>query len=80
MNFTQYFLHTWQREDRKRIRREWIEKAINSPAHTEKQADGRFRHWYWVEQEQKYLRIILLADGETVHNAFFDRSFKGKEE
>jgi len=22
-------------------------------------------------------RGVLLADGETVHNAFFDRSFKG---
>jgi hypothetical protein len=24
-------------------------------------------------------RVILLEDGETVHNAFFDRSFKEKE-
>jgi hypothetical protein len=23
-----------------------------------------------------YLRVILLSDGETVHNAFFDRSFQ----
>jgi hypothetical protein len=27
----------------------------------------------------KYLRIILLEDGETIHNAFFDRSFKEGE-
>ncbi len=26
----------------------------------------------------KFLRVILLSDGETVHNAFFDRSFKGE--
>jgi hypothetical protein len=26
----------------------------------------------------KYLRVIMLDDGETVHNAFFDRSFKEK--
>jgi hypothetical protein len=25
---------------------------------------------------RKYLRVILLEDGETVHNAFFDRGFK----
>ena len=43
-------------------------------------SNGRIRHWYWVEQEQKYLRVILLADGETVHNAFFDRSFKEKQQ
>jgi hypothetical protein len=23
----------------------------------------------------RYLRVVLLQDGETVHNAFFDRSF-----
>jgi hypothetical protein len=27
------------------------------------------------EMNGKYLRVILLSDGETVHNAFFDRSF-----
>jgi hypothetical protein len=26
----------------------------------------------------RYLRIILLADAVTVHNAFFDRRFKEK--
>jgi hypothetical protein len=26
--------------------------------------------------ESRYLRVILLPDGETVHNAFFDRGFK----
>jgi hypothetical protein len=25
--------------------------------------------------DNRYLRVILLADGETVHNAFFDRRF-----
>jgi hypothetical protein len=24
----------------------------------------------------RYLRVILLSDGQTVHNAFFDRSFR----
>ena len=24
----------------------------------------------------RYLRVVLLEDGETIHNAFFDRSFK----
>ena len=28
------------------------------------------------EMENRYLRVILLGDGETVHNAFFDRGFK----
>ena len=29
-----------------------------------------------TEMDGRHLRVILLADGETVHNAFFDRSFK----
>jgi len=24
----------------------------------------------------RFLRVVLLADGETVHNAFFDRGFE----
>jgi len=28
------------------------------------------------EAEDQFLRVILLSDGETVHNAFFDRNFK----
>jgi hypothetical protein len=40
------------------------------------QADGRIRAWGRVpEAEDRWLRVILLADGETVHNAFFDRRF-----
>jgi hypothetical protein len=28
------------------------------------------------EVETRYLRVVTLADGETVHNAFFDRGFR----
>jgi hypothetical protein len=37
------------------------------------------RIWKRIEEEGKFLRVILLPDGETVHNAFFDRSFKGEK-
>jgi hypothetical protein len=41
------------------------------------QEDGRIRRWAKVgEKGDRYLRVILLADGETVHNAFFDRRYK----
>jgi len=55
---------------------EWIEQTINNPLYTEVQADGRIRKWAKIREEDKFLRVILLADGETVHNAFFDRRFK----
>ena len=28
------------------------------------------------QAEGRWLRVVLLADGETVHNAFFDRGFE----
>ena len=27
----------------------------------------------------RYLRVVTLGDGETVHNAFFDRGFREDE-
>lgn len=56
---------------------EWIEEAIKNPDYTEVQSDGRIRKWKKIKEEGKFLRIILLSDGKTVHNAFFDRRFKG---
>ncbi|NUM54888.1 MAG: hypothetical protein HUU46_14675 [Candidatus Hydrogenedentes bacterium] len=76
MKFTHYFHHTCKRQDRKHIRMEWIERAVNSPAKETVQVDGRIRRWAWISEARKYLRVILLEDRETVHNAFFDRDFE----
>lgn len=76
MKFTQYFLHTQQRLDRVHIKDEWIDFTIKNPVKTEIQSDGRIRKWAKIKEEEKYLRVILLEDGETIHNAFFDRNFK----
>ncbi|MBW2742527.1 MAG: hypothetical protein JRE64_27775 [Deltaproteobacteria bacterium] len=37
------------------------------------------RKWAKITEVNKYLRVILLEDRETVHNAFFDRSYKEDE-
>jgi hypothetical protein len=64
------------RPDRRVIEDAWIVRAIESPVHEVTQFDGRTRRRVQVpEMENRYLRVILLADGETVHNAFFDRRF-----
>ena len=76
MKCTQYFLHTRLRHDRSAIRDGWIQQAITGSVHSEIQTDGRIRKWVWIAGEGKYLRVILLADGETVPNVFFDRNFK----
>ena len=59
-----------QRPDRAKIKMEWIEETIKDPLYTEVQSDGRIRKWKKIEEENKSLRVILLVDGETVHNAF----------
>jgi len=80
MKFTEYFKYTRQRPDRKTIKDKWIAKAFYDPIHEEIQLDGRIRRWAKIEEaDNKYLRIVILEDGKTLHNAFFDRSFKEKK-
>jgi hypothetical protein len=73
---TAYFEAMRARPDRAMITDEWVQRAAKAPIREVKQADGRFRRWAQIpEMENRYLRVILLQDGETVHNAFFDRGF-----
>ncbi|EAZ88017.1 hypothetical protein CY0110_13131 [Crocosphaera chwakensis CCY0110] len=77
MKFTEYFKAMRLRPDRSDIKLEWIKKTIDTPIKRETQDDGRIRCWSKIEEKNgKYLRVILLEDGATVHNAFFDRNFK----
>ena len=76
MKTTKYFDYTRKRPDRAQIRDNWIKFVIENPEKTETQSDGRIKKWAKISEAGKYLRVILLEDGETVHNAFFDRSYK----
>ena len=68
------------RPDRVGIKVEWIETTITNPLKVEMQEDGRMRCWAKIEEnEGRYLRVILLEDGETVPNAVFERNFKELE-
>jgi hypothetical protein len=78
MKFTKYFLFRRTLKDRAIIADRWIESVLSNPLKTEPQDDGRIRVWGKIsEADGKILRVVLLEDGETVHNAFFDRNFKG---
>ena len=76
MKTTQYFEHVRRRPDRATIRDEWISHVVDHAEKTEVQSDGRIRKWARIAETGKFLRGILLEDGQTVHNAFLDRSFK----
>ncbi|MDE0175380.1 MAG: hypothetical protein OYH76_01085 [Defluviicoccus sp.] len=79
MKTTRYF------EERVRPKRPYIDPAwcaqvIAAPLRRAIQPNGRIRYWGEIagtgEREPRILRVLTLADGETVHNAFFDRGFK----
>ena len=76
VKFTKYFEEMRRRPDRAMIRMEWIQQVVENPEKEAVQQDGRIRRWARVEEmEGRYLRVVLLPHGQTMHNAFFDRSF-----
>ena len=75
---TRYFEEQVLRK-RPYIERVWCEQALASAVRREIQPDGRVRHWIEIdtgEARPRFLRVVTLEDGETVHNAFFDRNFR----
>lgn len=77
MKTTEYFKAIKNRPDRKMIPDEWIERVIADPVAQVVQQDGRIRKWRRIpEMGNRVLRVVLLPDGETVHNAFFGRTFR----
>jgi hypothetical protein len=78
MKTTRYFREQVLRK-RPYIQIEWCERVIASPVSRVVQPDGRIRFWGLVpELDGRFLRVVTLADGETVHNAFPDRDFQLK--
>lgn len=58
------------------LKSSWITKALKNPEYKQIQRDGRIRHYVYIAKLGKYLRVVTLSDGETVHNAFPDRNFR----
>ena len=58
----------------------WCVRVIATPLRRETQPDGRVRFWGEItrlgETSPRFLRVVTLADGKTIHNAFFDRRFR----
>lgn len=60
---------------------EEAQRVVANPVHTTTQVDGRIRHYGEVsvihngKEIKRYARVITLADGETIDNAFIDRGF-----
>ncbi len=66
------------RRRRPEIKEEWIERALKQPEYTETQPNGRIRHYIYIEEYGKFLRVVV--DDGAVLNAFLDRGFKPKRQ
>ncbi len=82
MKTTRYFDEQIRRK-RPYIDLAWCAQVIASPLYMEEQEDGRMRYWGEVilpgESVPRYLRVVTLADRETIHNAFLDRRFRKED-
>jgi hypothetical protein len=79
---TRYFEEQVLRK-RPYIERQWCQEVLTNPIRRVVQTDNRVRVWGKVvvpgEARPRYLRVVTLEDGETIHNAFFDRNFHEDE-
>jgi hypothetical protein len=48
MKFTNYYLYTRERPERKDIKMKWIEQVFEFPEHEQIQSDGRKRKWGFI--------------------------------
>jgi hypothetical protein len=53
-----------------------IRRVISQAERRIVQRDGRIRLYGFSASLGCYLRVVLLSDGETVHNAFPDEGFE----
>jgi hypothetical protein len=71
----------WPPRNAGRFKRDWCETALKTPERRMKQGDGHWQHGIAIsdteDSKPRALRLVVLDDGETVHNAFFDRDYEG---
>jgi poly(A) polymerase len=82
LKFTRYFEEQVLRK-RPYIEREWCAAVLAAPIRREVQTDGRIRFWGRITLpsgvQPRILRVVTLEDGQTLHNAFFDRNFREED-
>ncbi|MDB9524637.1 hypothetical protein PN498_01440 [Oscillatoria sp. CS-180] len=73
---TTHYFDNFAAQKHPEVERAWITRVLANPVKTEQQPNQRIAYWGNIEEaENRVLRVITLEDGETVHNAFFDRNF-----
>lgn len=77
MKFSNHFLRDVLPK-RPYLNEELLSEIINEPIKVEIQENGRQKIWGYSQLYNKYIRVIVLEDNETIHTAFFDRDFERK--
>lgn len=79
MKTTRYFAEQVLRK-RPYLSEEQCALVLGAPLRRVVQPDGRIRWWGRVvdpcDGATRILRVVTLDDGETIHNAFFDRGYR----
>lgn len=79
MKTTRYFVEQVLRK-RPYVDAQACAQVIAAPLRQEVQPNGRMRFWGRIvdprDGKPRILRVVTLEDGETIHNAFFDRDFR----
>ncbi len=64
--------------DRPYLTRERIERVLLYPIKREQQKDGAIRHWGYIPEMGKCLRIVTAADRRTIITGIIDSRFTQK--
>jgi len=75
---TRYFREQVLRK-RPYLKLDWCQAVIDAPDRSEIEPNGRVRYWGFIPELGKWLRVVTLEDGKTVHNAFPDRDYDPQE-
>ena len=79
MKFSDHF-EFYSSKVRPYLTKDLCERIVENPIKIKKQANGRTRYWGWSDTFNKYIRVVVLEDNETILTAHFDRNFKMEEE
>ncbi len=75
MKLSKHFVE-YSLKEREYLSVELCERIINNCIKSEVQNDGRIRYWGFDPALNKFIRVVVESDGETLLTAHFDRNFK----
>ena len=80
MDTTRHFERDVKREHPESTNLEWIQRVLANPERIEVQEDGRVRHWGYIQEVDKYVRVVTLDDRVTILTAFYDRNYRRRRQ